>query len=214
LNLDASSHVLDIGSGLGGPARTLAETFGCHVTGIDLTQAFCDAATTLSAWVGLSDRVEFRQGDATSLPFDDAVFNAAMTMHVAMNIAAKDRMYAEARRVVKPGGRFVAYDVLQGEGGDVLFPVPWAREPSISHLATRDTMLSLLSNAGFRIAKVEDSTEESQRWFEEMAARMANSAPAVTFQAFLGNDFATMARNQVINLRERRIRTVSFVCEV
>jgi ubiquinone/menaquinone biosynthesis C-methylase UbiE len=214
LNLDASSHVLDIGSGLGGPARTLAETFGCHVTGIDLTQAFCDAATTFSAWVGLSDRVEFRQGDATSLPFDDAVFNAAMTMHVAMNIAAKDRMYAEARRVVKPGGRFVAYDVLQGEGGDVLFPVPWAREPSISHLATRDTMLSLLSNAGFRIAKVEDSTEESQRWFEEMAARMANSTPAVTFQAFLGNDFATMARNQVINLRERRIRTVSFVCEV
>jgi hypothetical protein len=81
-------------------------------------------------------------------------------------------------------------------------------------LATRDTMLSLLSNAGFRIAKVEDSTEESQRWFEEMAARMANSTPAVTFQAFLGNDFATMARNQVINLRERRIRTVSFVCEV
>ncbi len=108
LNLDAASRVLDIGSGLGGPARTLAETFGCHVTGIDITQAFCDAATALSSWVGLSDRVDFRQGDATSLPFDDAVFDAAMTIHVAMNIAAKDRMYAEARRVLKPGSRFVA----------------------------------------------------------------------------------------------------------
>lgn len=213
LNLDASSHVLDIGSGLGGPARTLAETFGCHVTGIDLTQAFCDAATTLSGWVGLSDRVDFRQGDATNLPFDDAVFDAAITMHVAMNIAAKDRMYAEARRVLKPGRRFVAYDVLQGEGGDVLFPVPWARDISISHLATPVTMPALLSNAGFRIVKVDDSTEQSQRWFEEMAERMARSAPAVTFQAFLGNDFAAMARNQVINLRERRIRTVSYVCE-
>lgn len=213
LNLDTSSHVLDIGSGLGGPARTLAETFGCHVTGIDLTQAFCDAATTLSGWVGLSDRVDFRQGDANSLPFDDAVFDAAMTFHVAMNIAAKDRMYAEARRVLKPGGRFVAYDVLKGEGDDVLFPVPWAREPSISHLATPDTMPTLLSNAGFRILKVEDSTEEGQRWFEEMAERMATSAPAVTFQAFLGNDFPAMARNQVINLRERRIRTVSYICE-
>ncbi|HWJ99688.1 MAG TPA: class I SAM-dependent methyltransferase [Xanthobacteraceae bacterium] len=213
LNLDASFDVLDIGSGLGGPARTLAETFGCHVTGIDLTQEFCDAATTLSGWVGLSDRVDFQQGDATSLPFDDAMFDAAMTLHVAMNIAAKDRMYAETKRVLKPGSRFVIYDVLQGEGGDVLFPVPWAREPSISHLATPDTMPLLLSNAGFRILKVEDTTEKGQLWFEEMAARMATATPAVTFQAFLGNDFAAMARNQVINLRERRIRTVSYICE-
>lgn len=213
LNLDASSHVLDIGSGLGGPARTLAETFGCRVTGIDLTQTFCDAATTLSGWVGLAERVDFRQGDATGLPFDDAVFDAAITIHVAMNIAAKDRMYAEARRVLKPGGRFVVYDVLQGEGGELLFPVPWAREPSISHLATPETMPPLLSNAGFRIVSVRDSTEEGQRWFEAMAARIAGSAPAVTFQAFLGNDFAAMARNQVVNLRERRIRTVSYVCE-
>lgn len=213
LNLDAASHVLDIGSGLGGPARTLAETYGCHVTGIDLTQAFCDAATALSAWVGLSDLVDFRQGDATSLPFGDAMFDAAMTVHVAMNIAAKDRMYAEARRVLKPGSRFIAYDVLQGEGGDVLYPVPWAREPSISHLATPEAMKSLLSDAGFRIVGIEDSTEESQCWFEEMATRMAGATPAVTFQTFLGNDFAAMARNQVINLRERRIRTVSYVCE-
>lgn len=213
LNLSASSHVLDIGSGLGGPARTLAETFGCRVTGIDLTQAFCDAAKSLSSWVGLSDRVEFRQGDATSLPFEGAMFDAAITIHVAMNISAKDRMYAEARRVLKPGGRFAVYDVLQGEGGEVLFPVPWAREPSISHLATPDEMMSLLSQVGFRILKVEDSTEESLRWFEEMARRMANAAPAVSFRAFLGDDFPAMARNQVANLKERRIRTVSFICE-
>ncbi|WP_416799516.1 class I SAM-dependent methyltransferase [Ciceribacter azotifigens] len=213
MKLDASSRVLDIGSGLGGPARTLAETFGCHVTGIDLTQAFCDAATTLSSWVGLSDLVDFRQGDATSLPFDDNLFDAAITMHVAMNIAAKDAMYAEARRVLKPGSRFVAYDVLQGEGGEVIYPVPWARERSISHLATTDAMTSHLSNAGFRIERIEDSTEASERWFEELAARLAGSAPAVTFQSFLGNDFATMARNQLVNLRERRIRTVAYVCE-
>lgn len=213
LQLGPTSRVLDIGSGLGGPARTLAESFGCHVTGIDITQAFCDAATALSGWVGLSDRVNFRQGDATQLPFGDAEFDAAMTIHVAMNLAAKDRMYAEAKRILKPGGRFVVYDVLQGEGGDVLYPVPWAREPSISHLATPDAMTALLSNAGFTILQVEDSTEEGQRWFEEVAKRMAIAAPAVTFQAFLGNDFPAMARNQVINLRERRIRTVSYVCE-
>lgn len=213
LNLAPSLRVLDIGSGLGGPARTLAETFGCHVTGIDLTPEFCEAAMALSEWVGLSDRVAFQQGDATALPFGDGTFDAALTIHVAMNIAAKDRMYREARRVLKPGGRFAVYDVLQGEGGEVLYPVPWARDPSISHLATPEAMPSLLEDAGFRIVAVEDSTEASQRWFEEVAARVAQSAPAVTFQAFLGNDFSAMARNQVANLRERRIRTVSYICE-
>jgi ubiquinone/menaquinone biosynthesis C-methylase UbiE len=213
LGLVASSHVLDIGSGLGGPARTVAETYGCRVTGIDLTPAFCDAASTLSGWVGLDDRVAFRQGDATSLPFDEAEFDAAMTIHVAMNIAAKDRMYAEARRVLKPGGRFAVYDVLQGEGGEVLFPVPWAREPSISYLATPDAMESLLASAGFRTLAVNDSTEESLGWFEAMAARMAQAMPAVTFQSFLGDDFPTMARNQVSNLRDRRIRTVTYICQ-
>lgn len=213
LAIDTSSRVLDIGSGLGGPARTVAEAYGCHVTGIDLTEAFCSAANTLSGWVNLASQVEFRQGDATGMPFDDASFDAAMTIHVAMNIARKDQLYAEARRVLKPGGRFAIYDILQGEGGDVVFPVPWARTPSISHLATPDEMLQLLSKAGFRIVTVRDSTEESERWFEDVAKRMASSVPAVTFQAFLGNDFPAMARNQVLNLRERRIRTVSYACE-
>lgn len=212
LGMEAGAHLLDIGSGLGGPARTLAQARGCRVTGIDLTPAFCEAAAILSGWVGLADRVTFRQGDATRLPFADAAFDAAMTLHVAMNIAAKDRMYAEARRVLKPGARFVAYDVLQGEGGAVAFPVPWAREAAISHLATPEEMRGLLSGAGFEILAVEDSTEESQAWFEAMAARLAEAAPPVTFRSFLGDDFPAMTRNQVTNLRERRIRTVTFVC--
>lgn len=219
LRLQAASRLLDIGSGLGGPARTLAEATGCHVTGVDLTPAYCAAATALSAWVGLSGRVDFREGDATALPFADAAFDAAMTIHAAMNIAAKDRMYAEARRVLKPGGRFVAYDILQGEGGPVLYPVPWARTPAISHLATPEAMRELLEGAGFRLVESRDSTAEGQLWFERMAARAAaegaeaGAARAPTLRLLLGDDFAAMARNQVANLRERRIRTVTFVCE-
>lgn len=213
MGLTPASRVLDIGSGLGGPARTLAENHGCHVTGIDLTPAFCAAAAEMSRWVGLDQKVVFQQGDATDLPHGAESFDAAMTIHVAMNIARKDRMYAEARRVLRPGARFAVYDVLQGEGGEVHYPVPWARDASISHLATPEEMLGLLTGAGFRIVSVEDSTEASQTWFEQMAARMSAQAPAVTFQTFLGNDFPAMARNQVANLRERRIRTVSYICE-
>jgi SAM-dependent methyltransferase len=214
LKLTANSRVLDLGSGLGGPARTLAETYGCHVTGIDLTPAFCEAATALSKWVGLGEKVSFQQGDATQLPFADRSFDAAMTIHVAINIAAKDKMYAEARRVLKPGGRFGIYDVLQGEGGDVLYPVPWAREPSISHVATPDQMQALLVGAGFKIVSVVDSTDVGQQWFEAMAERMKKgSVPSLTFRTFLGDDFLEMTRNQVRNLGERRIRTVSYICK-
>jgi ubiquinone/menaquinone biosynthesis C-methylase UbiE len=213
MNLNADSHVLDIGSGLGGPARTLAETYGCRVTGIDLTQAFCDAAAAMSDWVGLGKLTSFKQGDATNLPFADKHFDAAMTIHVAMNIAAKDKMYAEARRVVKPGGIFAVYDVLQGEGGEVLYPVPWARDPSISHLATLNSMKSLLVDAGFTLLNIHDSTDESQSFFERLTARMAKTgSPPVGWRLFLGEDFPVMAQNQVRNVTERRIRTVSFIC--
>jgi ubiquinone/menaquinone biosynthesis C-methylase UbiE len=213
MKLTADSHVLDIGSGLGGPARTVAETYGCRVTGIDLTQAFCDAAAAMSDWVGLGKLTTFKHGDATKLPFADKQFDAAMTIHVAMNIAAKDKMYAEARRVVRPGGIFAVYDILQGEGGDVLYPVPWAREPSISHVATLEQMKSLLAGAGFKILDIQDSTEESQTFFEKLTARIAKTGVSpVAWRLFLGDDFPVMARNQVRNVTERRIRTVSLIC--
>lgn len=191
----------------------MAAEYGCRVTGVDLIPAFCEAAQAMTGWLGLDDRVEFREGDATALPFGEDEFDAAMTIHTAMNIPAKDRMYTEARRVVKPGGVFAVYDVLQGKGSDVHFPVPWARSPAISHLATPEEMESLLAGAGFTILEAYDSSEEGQRWFEDMMARIAESGPPpVSFQAFLGDDFPEMAKNQVRNLAERRIRTVSYIC--
>ena len=214
MRLGRDSRVIDIGSGLGGPARTLAESFGCHVTGIDLTEAFCTTANVLSDWVGLRHLVTFQQGDATDLPFKDEVFDAAMTIHVAMNIEAKDTVYKNVRRVIKPGGIFTVYDVLQGEGGAIKYPVPWAREPSISFVATPLEMEKLLSEAGFKILDVQDSTEESQFWFEARSKRMSEfDPPLLTAQIFLGDDHPVMVKNQVQNLRERRIRTVSYICE-
>jgi len=136
-----------------------------------------------------------------------------MTIHVAMNIAAKHKMYAEARRVLKPDGVFAVYDVLQGKGGEVLYPVPWARDQSISHLATPDEMKSLLTGAGFKLLDVQDSTEDSQSFLERMTTQMAKTGtPPVIWQLFLGEDFPAMARDQVRNVTERRIRTVSYIC--
>lgn len=212
LEVGAGSRVLDVGSGLGGPARTLAETLGCDVLGIDLTAAYCEAATTLSRWVGLSDRVRFVQGDATVLDLPAGSVDAAMTIHAAMNIADKPAVYAGVHRALKTGRVFAVYDVLQGEGGAVHFPVPWARDAAISHLATPAEMRRLLQEQGFAIDGEFDSTEESEAWFRQKAARIDSSTPPpIGIHLLLGDDYAQMARNQVRNLVERRIRTVMFV---
>lgn len=214
LDLSTDSHVLDLGSGLGGPARTLAEVSGCQVTGVDITPEFCEVASLLSQWTGLSDRTHFQVGDATATGLPDATMDAAFTVHVAMNIPDKPALYAEAFRVLKPGGRFVVYDVLQGEGGPVRYPVPWAEDPSTSFLATPDETGDMLSAAGFDAIRAVDSSDEGLTWFQQVRARIESEGPPpITFAAFLGDSFGTMAANQVANLAERRIRTVMFSCE-
>ena len=213
LGLTVDSHVLDLGSGLGGPARTLAEVTGCTVTGVDLTPEFCEVATALSEWTGLSDRTRFQVGDATATGLPDGAVDAALTIHVAMNISDKQALYAEAFRVLTPGGRFVVYDVLQGEGGDVTYPVPWANDSSTSFLATPGDMRDLLQDAGFELLSEVDSSDESLVWFQQMRDRIQRDGPPpVTFSAFLGDAFGQMAANQVANLAERRIRTVMYAC--
>ena len=129
MNLNEDSNVLDIGSGLGGPARTIAQECGCHVTGIDLTQAFCDAARQLSKWVNFDSRVMFQQGDATCLPFEDNQFDAAMTIHVAMNIPVKDKMYAEAKRVVNLAVFLLFMTCLKAKVGMCYFQCPGHASP-------------------------------------------------------------------------------------
>jgi ubiquinone/menaquinone biosynthesis C-methylase UbiE len=213
LGLTADAQVLDLGSGLGGPARTLAEVTGCSVLGVDLTPEFCEVATALSEWTGLAERTRFQVGDATATGLPDTSADAALTVHVAMNIPDKRALYAEAFRVVRPGGRFVVYDVLQGEGGAVHYPVPWAHDSSTSFLATPEDMRELLPAAGFEIVSEVDSSDASLAWFQEVRARIERDGPPpVTFATFLGDAFGQMVANQVANLAERRIRTVMFAC--
>jgi ubiquinone/menaquinone biosynthesis C-methylase UbiE len=205
---------LDIGSGLGGVARTLAAEAGVHVTGVDLTQEFCDVGTAISDWVNLSDKTEFIQGDATNLPFPKNHFDGALTVHVAMNIPNKAAIYTEARRVLKPGTRFGIYDILQGEGGDVLYPAPWASEPSISHLATPEEMSKHLLAAGFRIIQEMDSTLESYNWLKERTEQAKpEKSLSPTTRILFGAAAKEMTKNQLRGLSERRMLTYSFVCE-
>lgn len=210
--LDETMHVLDVGSGVGGPSRYLAAEFGCRVTGLDLTEEYCRTAQLLADRIGLGDRIVYRQGNALNMPFDDESFEVAWTQHTAMNIKDKLRLYSEMWRVVKPSGLIAIYDILAGAGGPVHFPVPWAREPSISFLAVPDELRGLLKKAGFAIVSWRDTTDLGREWFRAMRRRAQKEGTSTLgFHVLLGPDFQTMAQNMVRNLEENRIRLIEVL---
>jgi ubiquinone/menaquinone biosynthesis C-methylase UbiE len=209
----SSTRFLDIGSGLGGPARYLAATSHCHVVGVDLTEPFVNVAKLLTERAGLTETVEFLHGNALDLPVADAAFDMAWMQHVAMNVADRPRLYQEAHRVLKSGGKLAIYDVVAGDGRPLTYPLPWATSSSASHLLTADATRKTILQAGFRENSGIDTTDASIAWFaEQQATKPANRAASdFNLQIVMGQAFGTMSANLAQHLRDGRLRTVQAV---
>ncbi|MBX7200856.1 MAG: class I SAM-dependent methyltransferase [Rhodospirillaceae bacterium] len=190
-----ADHVLDVGSGLGGPARMLAARTGCRVTGIDITPRFVADATFFTACTG-QPRVSFQEGSATALPFGDRSFDAAWHIHMAMNVADKAAMYAEIFRVLKPGAAFAIDDPVRGEG-EMVFPVPWAAEPRTSYLCTAEALVDLLAGAGFVAPEIEDVTAQGIAFALERERARDNTRPLSAWEAMSANHRANMVAGAV-----------------
>ena len=201
-------RILDVGSGLGGPARVFASQMKCHVTGVDITKEFCDAAALLSTLTSLEDVTEFRNADATALPFDDAQFDLALTMQVQMSIEDKERFYAEIFRVLRPGGRFAFQDIMSGPGGDIVLPVPWATRRESSFLVAVDELRAILSKRGFHIENLDDISAEALAWRKQQPVAAGLAASPLGLHVVMGEQFLTMQPNQIINLEQRRVTYV------
>lgn len=206
VGVTSDDRVLDAGTGIGGTARYLAAEYGVTVTGLDLTEEYCETARWLNDSVGLSDKITILHGDVTDLPFDDGTFDVIFSQHVQMNVADKARLYAEAFRVLSPGGRLAIWDVT-GEADRVLYPVGWASGPAESHLVTSDELRSTIESAGFEIRGWEDQTAPTI----EMMRAMTTAAPnPLGLQVFVA-DFAEKIQNMARGYDEGWLQVIQAV---
>ena len=214
LNFGPGLHLLDIGSGLGGASRYFAQERQCRVTGIDLTDEYVSVAEALSKAVGLDKMVSYRQGSALDLPFEAGAFDGAYMLHVGMNIADKAQLFAEVRRVLKPGGIFGVYDVMLGQGdGDLSFPLPWASSPLTSFVESAEFYREGLESVGFTVEKPNSRKAFALEFFNQMRARAATAGeqPPLGLHVLMGASTPQKVANMIANLERDLIAPTEII---
>jgi ubiquinone/menaquinone biosynthesis C-methylase UbiE len=211
IDLAPDMHLLDIGCGIGGPSRYFAETHGCRVTGIDLTEDYVRTAAALARRVGLAGRVSYRPASALALPFEPETFDGAYMMHVGMNIGDKPALFAEVARVLRPGGRFVVYDLMRIGDAALPWPMPWADDAATSFVETPARYRELLEAADFRVEAERDWSdlvlEASARMRERLAAE---GIPVVGLHLLMGPDAMSRLRKVGECVRGRALAPVQL----
>ena len=207
--IERGAVILDAGSGLGGPSRYLAGTYGCRVIGVDLSPSFVAVARLLAQRTGLNALVSYQIGDLLALPFPDSCFDVVWTQHVVMNIPDRERVYREFRRMLRLSGKLAFYGVLAtGASPELHFPVPWAENSETSFLFTQDETSSVLATAGFTITAWNDVTIEALKWIDQQRPPGQGFNLGLVMGPRLGGMSANLARN----IREERVRLVMGVC--
>ncbi|WP_419901807.1 SAM-dependent methyltransferase [Kiloniella sp.] len=216
LQVGPGDHVLDAGSGLGGPARQLAASTGCRVTGVDLSTEYCQTGRELNKWVGLQNQVSLDHGDVTDLSrYDDGSFDGAWTIHVGMSVENKAKFYAEVFRVLKPGAPFLIYDVVaKSEQQPLHFPMPWARNEDTSFVVTVENLLEELTDAGFDLGTTTDLSAQGAAFVDQFISRLqqAGTPPPLGLNLVLGPIMKEIVPNMKRNFAEGRIGLISQTC--
>jgi len=214
LDLQPDSLLLDVGCGIGGASRYFAHEHGCRVTGIDLSEEYVQVAQSLARRVGLDGKVSYQRGSASGLPFAPLTFDGACMLHVGMNIADKKLLFAQIRRVLKPGAVFGIYDVMRASDGALSFPLPWAASPETSFVESVATYRTLLDASGFEVQKVRSRREFALEFFQQMRARARQSdgRPALGLNIPMGSTWRQKIDNLVADIERGRIAPAEIVC--
>jgi sarcosine/dimethylglycine N-methyltransferase len=204
LDLTAGMTVLDVGSGLGGPARQVARSTGCRVVGVDITPAYVDVARALTEAAGLARRVEFVRADLAAL--DPVEYDAAYTIHVQMNVADKQAFFAEIARRLRPGARLATFEVCRAGAATPAPPLPWSLDGTDSFLDTAEQLRGTIESSGFELVEWVDETAWVLEWFTRTAAGIEAGRDRTTLPALLEDgpirlfNFAAAIANGVVSI--------------
>lgn len=213
--VQTGQHVLDVGAGVGGPARRMAYKHGARVWGVELSHSVCETAAALTALVRLQDQVQFKQGSALALPFPDGGFDVVVMQHVAMQIAEKERLFGECVRVLNGGGVLALHEIFAGEGGPPFFPLAWATDPAMSSLETFDECSARLARMGLRPGAFRDTSAEGQQYHLANMTAMQQALAQQEGTHGRSVDVTTTrlrtATSMERNLREGRLQVVMVV---
>jgi SAM-dependent methyltransferase len=213
LPVKPGQHIVDIGCGLGGPARYMARRFQCRVSGVDITEPFVEAANKLTALVRMQGQVEIEHGDGQRLPYPDSTFDGAYTQHVTMNVADRPAFFAEAYRVLKPGAFFALTEHGLGPEGHPHYPVPWSTDGSGAYLVTPAETRAAVERAGFEAVVIEDTGAKYAAGYRAAIARAEKGAlPPLGIHLLLGETALQKARNAARNIDEGRTHPIRLIC--
>lgn len=211
IQLDSSHHVLDVGCGLGGTSRFLADVYGCRVTGIDLTREYVTVGNQLCAWVGLDDRIELQTGNALALAYPESSFDAVCLLHVGMNIPDKSGLFESLSRVLKPGGILAVYDVMQTGEAELAFPVPWASQAEDSALASVSEYQQAIEDAGMQVTHVLNRHDFAVEFFATLQAKLAaGRIPPLGLHLLMGETAKQKIQNMIENVAQHRVAPVEI----